>query len=207
MGGNSFNKCCIIVYSSFISLKPLIYFFGIVYYQVHVTYFMSYFYSSFSPISVLVKLWEQQNTNSILTYVSIGVFSTHIKRKMMFLVIFLGSDSGTLVILLLRLYHFISIMVFSEMPSEKHQWAMLKWHPYFHSLKKRNLFSCLTEILVWSLPLLFSYLSYHPLTQNDFLVSSDSLHMTLKKHNSWRIKFFCYNYQMNKTELLNNSYI
>ena len=44
------------VYSSYISLKPLIYFFGIVYYQVHVTYFRSYFYSSFSPIFVLVKL-------------------------------------------------------------------------------------------------------------------------------------------------------
>ena len=57
-------------------------------------------------------------------------------------------------------------------------------HLNLKTMKNRSLFSCLTEILVWSLPFLFSYLSYHPLTQNDFLVSSDSLHMTLKKHNS-----------------------
>lgn len=42
-------------------------------------------------------------------------------------------------------------------------------------LSHRN--SCLVT------PFLFPYLSYHPLTQNDLLVSSDSLHMTLKKHN------------------------
>ena len=75
----------------------------------------------------------------------------------------------------------------------------------FYEKEESILLSHRDSCLVTSISLFLSV--YHPLTQNDFLVSSDSLHMTLKKHNSWRIKFLCYNYQMNKTELLNNSYI